>query len=40
VREAATIRTTAAAGCEITTPKPFTPTWQTVIDFLVAHVKR
>jgi acetyl esterase/lipase len=39
VREATTIRTTTAA-CEITTPKPFTPTWQTVIDFLESHVKR
>jgi acetyl esterase/lipase len=40
VREAATIRTTAAANCVITTPTPFTPTWQTVLDFLDSHVKR
>jgi acetyl esterase/lipase len=40
VREAATVRTTAAATCAITTPKPFTPTWQTVIDFLDTYVKR
>jgi len=39
VREAATIRTTSAAGCAVTAPKPFTPTWQTVIDFLDTHVK-
>jgi acetyl esterase/lipase len=40
VREAATIRTTAAADCAVTPPTPFTPTWQTVIDFLDKHVKR
>lgn len=39
VREAATIRTTAAADCAVTAPAPFTPTWQTVIDFLDKHVK-
>jgi len=39
VREAATIRTTSASGCAITSPTPFTPTWQTVIDFLDRHVK-
>jgi acetyl esterase/lipase len=39
VREAATIRTTSAAGCAVTAPTPFTPTWQTVIDFLDRHVK-
>jgi hypothetical protein len=34
------IRTTKSADCAITTPAPFTPTWQTVIDFLDSHVKR
>ena len=32
IREAATIRSTSAKGCEVTTPAPFTPTWKTVID--------
>jgi acetyl esterase/lipase len=39
VREAATIRTTSAGNCAVTTPTPFTPTWQTVIEFLDKHVK-
>jgi acetyl esterase/lipase len=39
LREAATIRTTSAAGCAVTNPKPYTPTWQTVIDFLDKHLK-
>jgi acetyl esterase/lipase len=39
VREAATIRTTSAAGCAVTAPAPYTPTWQTVIAFLDRHVK-
>jgi acetyl esterase/lipase len=39
VREAATIRTTSAAGCVITNPTPYTPTWQTVVDFLDKHLK-
>jgi acetyl esterase/lipase len=39
VREAATIRTTAAATCAITAPTPYSPTWATVIDFLDRHVK-
>ncbi len=33
-RAAATIRTTSADGCRVVNPTPFTPTWQTVIDFL------
>jgi dipeptidyl aminopeptidase/acylaminoacyl peptidase len=40
VREAATIRTTASAGCVVTNPTPLTPTWQTVIDFLDKHLKK
>jgi acetyl esterase/lipase len=40
VREAATIRTTTAGTCAVTAPTPYTPTWQTVIDFLDTHVKR
>jgi len=39
-REAATIRTTSAADCAVTPPKPYTPTWQAVIDFLDKHVKQ
>jgi acetyl esterase/lipase len=38
VREAATIRTTSAAGCAVTNPVPYTPTWQTVVDFLDRHL--
>jgi acetyl esterase/lipase len=40
VREAATIRTTSAAGCAVTNPVPYTPTWQTVIDFLDRHLMK
>ena len=39
VREAATIRTTTAAGCVVTDPTPYTPTWHTVVDFLDKHLK-
>lgn len=39
IRAAATMRTTSAAGCAVTNPTPFTPTWQTVIDFLERHTK-
>ena len=40
LREGATIRSTSAEGCSVTNPMPFTPTWQTVIDFLDRYVKR
>jgi acetyl esterase/lipase len=39
IRAAATMRSTTADGCAVTHPAPFTPTWQTVIDFLNQHVK-
>jgi acetyl esterase/lipase len=39
IREAATIRSTSAAGCTVTTPTPFTPTWKTVIEFLDKHLR-
>jgi len=39
VREAATIRSTSAAGCTVTNPTPFTPSWKTVIEFLDRHLK-
>ena len=39
IREAATMRGTASAGCAVTNPAPFTPTWKTVIEFLDRHVK-
>ena len=39
IRDAATIRTTSVAGCAITNPTPYTPTWQTIIDFLDKHLK-
>jgi acetyl esterase/lipase len=34
IREAATRRSTSAAGCAVTTPTPYTPSWKTVIEFL------
>jgi hypothetical protein len=39
IREAATIRSTSAAGCTVSNPTPFTPSWKTVIEFLDKHVK-
>jgi acetyl esterase/lipase len=40
LREAAVIRSTSAAGCKVVNPTPFTPSWQTVIDFLDRNMKR
>ena len=40
LREAATMRSTSAAGCKVVNPTPFTPSWQTVIDFLDRNMKR
>jgi acetyl esterase/lipase len=40
VREGATRRSTTAAGCTVSNPAPFVPTWQTVIDFLDERLKR
>jgi acetyl esterase/lipase len=39
-REAATMRSTSAAGCRVVNPTPSTPSWQTVIDFLDRYMKR
>jgi acetyl esterase/lipase len=39
IREAATMRSTSAAGCAVTPPTPSTPTWKTVIAFLDKHMK-
>jgi acetyl esterase/lipase len=39
LREAATMRSTSAQGCAVSNPMPYTPTWQTVIDFLDKHMK-
>ncbi len=39
VREGATMRSTAAAGCAVTNPKPYTPSWKTVIEFLDKNLK-
>jgi len=39
-REAATMRSTTAAGCAVTNPTPQVPTWKTVIDFLDKHMRR
>ena len=38
IREGATIRSTSAAGCKVTNPMPFTPTWGSVIEFLNRHL--
>ncbi len=40
LREAAVMRSTSAAGCKVVNPTPFTPSWQTVIDFLDRNMKR
>jgi acetyl esterase/lipase len=39
LREGATMRSTASAGCEVVNPIPSTPSWQTVVDFLTTHLK-
>jgi len=39
VREAATMRSTAAAGCTVSNPAPYTPSWKTVTEFLDKFVK-
>jgi acetyl esterase/lipase len=39
IREAATLRSTAAAGCAVVNPTPFTPSWKTVIEFLDRNLK-
>lgn len=39
LREGATLRSTSAAGCSVSNPAPYTPTWQTIIDFLDKHMK-
>jgi acetyl esterase/lipase len=39
LREAATIRYTASAGCAVSNPMPFTPTWKTVIEFLDKYLR-
>ncbi len=39
LREAATMRSTSAAGCTAVNPTPYTPSWKTVIDFLDKYMK-
>ena len=39
LREAATMRSTSSAGCAVTNPVPYTPTWKTVTDFLDKYMK-
>jgi acetyl esterase/lipase len=39
LREAATMRSTSAAGCAVVNPAPYTPSWKTVIDFLDKYMK-
>jgi hypothetical protein len=40
VREAATMRSTSSAGCAVTNPVPYTPTWKTITDFLDRSLHR
>jgi acetyl esterase/lipase len=40
VREAATMRSTSSAGCAVTNPTPYTPTWKTITDFLDRSLRR
>ena len=39
VREAATMRSTSASGCNVTNPTPHAPSWKTIIDFLEKHMR-
>lgn len=39
LREAATMRSTSSAGCTVTNPVPYVPTWKTVTDFLDRYMK-
>jgi hypothetical protein len=39
LREAATMRSTSSAGCQVVNPTPYTPTWKTVIDFLERYMR-
>lgn len=39
LRQAATMRSTAASGCAVTNPAPYTPSWKTVIDFLDKYMR-
>ena len=36
---AATRRSTSSNGCVIENPKPYTPTWATIVEFLDTHLK-
>ncbi len=40
LREGATMRSTASAGCTVVNPSPYTPTWKTVTDFLDKYMKK
>ena len=39
IREAATLRSTSSAGCTVVNPTPYTPTWQTIIEFFNRWLK-
>jgi acetyl esterase/lipase len=39
LREGATMRSTSASGCTVTNPAPYTPTWQSAIQFLDTYLK-
>jgi acetyl esterase/lipase len=39
LREAATMRSTSSAGCQVVNPTPYTPSWKTVTDFLDKYMK-
>ncbi len=40
LRNAATMRLTTAAGCVVTNPAPYKPSWQTVIDFFDKYLRQ
>src|SRR5690606_1994891 len=40
IRAGAVRRTTSAEGCAVTNPTLYTPTWQTVVEFLDTHLGR
>jgi acetyl esterase/lipase len=40
LRSAATMRSTTAAGCVVTNPTPYRPSWQTVINFFETHLRQ
>jgi acetyl esterase/lipase len=40
IKEAAIMRSTSSSGCAVVNPAPYTPSWNTVTDFLDKYMKR